>query len=115
MVDLDAAVATSGIYERGRHILDPHSGLPARGLLSATVTGPDLALSDALATGLFAAGERGLGSIAALEDYDAFVLGEDGTVLATPGFEFHPPLTTGQRSVGRELLGDPGPRATREV
>jgi FAD:protein FMN transferase len=90
VVELDAAVATSGVYERGHHILDPRTGLPARGLLSASVTGPKLALADALATGLFASGGRGLGSIVALEAYDALVLQDDGTVVATPGFKSTP-------------------------
>jgi thiamine biosynthesis lipoprotein len=52
----DGAVATSGSYERGDHIFDPHTGKPARGVLSVTVTGPDLATADAYATALFAAG-----------------------------------------------------------
>ena len=90
VVELDAAVATSGVYERGHHILDPRTGLPARGLLSASVTGPELALADALATGLFASGGLGLGSIVALEAYDALVLQDDGTVVATPGFKSAP-------------------------
>ena len=45
------AVATSGSYERGEHLLDPHSGRPTSVLLSATVIGHDLAFADALATG----------------------------------------------------------------
>ena len=81
---------TSGVYERGHHILDPRTGLPARGLSSASVTGPELALADALATGLFASGGLGLGSIVALEAYDALVLQDDGTVVATPGFKSAP-------------------------
>jgi thiamine biosynthesis lipoprotein len=52
----DGAVATSGAYERGDHIVDPHTGRPAHGALSVTVTGPDLATADAYATALFAAG-----------------------------------------------------------
>ena len=36
------AVATSGAYERGTHILDPHTGRPAAGALSVTVVGPEL-------------------------------------------------------------------------
>jgi FAD:protein FMN transferase len=83
VVELDGAVATSGGYERGHHILDPGSGRPAKALLSATVTGPELSLADALATGLFAAGERGLSAIAALEGYDALILKRDGSMLAT--------------------------------
>ena len=33
----DLAVATSGEYERGAHIVDPHTGAPPAGLLSVTV------------------------------------------------------------------------------
>jgi thiamine biosynthesis lipoprotein len=54
----DGAVATSGAYERGDHIIDPHTRRPARGVLSVTVTGPDLAEADAYATALFAMGAR---------------------------------------------------------
>src|SRR5690349_4827166 len=37
----DLAVATSGEYERGAHIVDPHTGRPPAGLLSVTIVGPD--------------------------------------------------------------------------
>jgi thiamine biosynthesis lipoprotein len=90
VVELDGAVATSGTYERGHHVLDPGSGQPAPGPLSATVTGPDLALADALATGLLAAGESGLGSIESLEGYEALGMDDDGTVFATTGFRLEP-------------------------
>jgi len=50
------AVATSGVAERGRHILDPRTGRPAEAVLSATVAGPVLSLADGLATALVAAG-----------------------------------------------------------
>jgi thiamine biosynthesis lipoprotein len=52
----DVAVATSGTYERGDHILDPATGQPARSLASVTVVGADLGIADAYATALFAAG-----------------------------------------------------------
>jgi thiamine biosynthesis lipoprotein len=90
VVELDGAVATSGTYERGHHVIDPCSGLPANALVSASVTGPDLALADALATGLLAAGESGLASIAALDAYEALAITEAGAVVATPGFNLHP-------------------------
>jgi thiamine biosynthesis lipoprotein len=86
VVLLDGAVATSGTYERGDHIVDPSSGLPARELVSATVTGPDLALADALSTGLFAAGERGLPAIESLEAYEALAMDTEGRLIATGGF-----------------------------
>ena len=86
VVELDGAVATSGAYERGRQIVDPKSGLWACGLDSATVTGPELDLADALSTGLFAAGEIGLEWIDSIADYEALVVRDDGVLRATPGF-----------------------------
>ena len=56
----DAAVATSGSYERGGHVIDPHAGTPATRAAAATVVGPDLGTADAYATALYAAGEAGL-------------------------------------------------------
>jgi thiamine biosynthesis lipoprotein len=46
-------------YHRGRrygHVLDPRSGVPAEGVLSATVLAPDAAEADALATAFFVLG-----------------------------------------------------------
>ena len=56
---MDGAIATSGTYERGAHILDPHNGLIAIGARSATVIGPDGGLADALATALMVEGRDG--------------------------------------------------------
>jgi thiamine biosynthesis lipoprotein len=56
----DLAVATSGAYERGDHIVDPLSGRPPSGLLSMTIAGPSLAYADAYATAAFAMGEPGV-------------------------------------------------------
>jgi FAD:protein FMN transferase len=53
----DCAVATSGAYERGPHILDPRTGRPATGVDSVTVLGRDLGTADAYATAAFAAGD----------------------------------------------------------
>jgi thiamine biosynthesis lipoprotein len=88
VVESPGAVATSGAYERGDQVLDPGSGRPARGLLSATVAGPALGLTDALATGLLAAGEQGLAALGSVEGHTALVLRDDGAMLATPGFRF---------------------------
>ena len=54
----DLAIATSGAYARGDHVLDPHTGEAPRGILSVTITGPDLATADAYATAAFAMGLR---------------------------------------------------------
>ena len=56
----DLAVATSGAYERGDHIVDPVSGRPPSGLLSMTIAGPSLAYADAYATAAFAMSEPGV-------------------------------------------------------
>ena len=53
---IDGSVATSGDYQKGAHIVDPHTGLIAIGARSATVVGPDGAICDALATALMVDG-----------------------------------------------------------
>ena len=53
---VDGSVATSGDYEKGAHIVDPHTGLIAIGARSASVIGPDGAICDALATALMVDG-----------------------------------------------------------
>ncbi|MEU4640774.1 FAD:protein FMN transferase [Micromonospora sp. NPDC023814] len=54
------AVGTSGVSGRQGHVVDPHTGEPAEQLVAATVAGPDLAVADAYATALYAAGPAGL-------------------------------------------------------
>ena len=63
------SIATSGAYERGEHITDPHTKLPAQGLLSISVIGPSLTTADALATAVFAMGRPGLDWMAAQAEY----------------------------------------------
>jgi len=84
----DAAVATSGLYERGDHVLDPRTGQPALGLASVTVVGPDLAVADAYATAAVAFGpDEGMHWMAGRVGYDAMGITRNGTVLLTPGFD----------------------------
>ncbi len=68
------AVATSGLYERGDHILDPHTGQAPRELLSLTVAGPSLALADAYATAALAMGRAGLAWVADRPGYGAYAI-----------------------------------------
>ena len=56
----DCAVATSGTYERGEHIVDGRTGRSARDLLSLTVIAPDLTTADATSTAAFAMGGDGI-------------------------------------------------------
>jgi FAD:protein FMN transferase len=82
----DGAVATSGSYERGAHLVDPHSGKTTTGLLSATVIGHDLAFADALATGLYASQGELLERISLLIGYHGFIVDGRGRVHASRGF-----------------------------
>ena len=51
-------IATSGHYEKGAHIKDPHTGIIAIGAKSGTVIGPDGGICDALATALMVDGDE---------------------------------------------------------
>jgi FAD:protein FMN transferase len=87
----DAAIATSGGYERGGHIRDPRTGRPARGVLSVSVIGPRLATADAYATAAFAMGAAGPAWTTGLDGHDAMTILPGGRVLSTPGFVAHCP------------------------
>lgn len=79
----DLAVATSGLYERGAHIRDPHTGRVPTGLRSLTVVGPDLATTDAFATAGFAMGEDGIAWVARQAGFGALGITDDGRVVWT--------------------------------
>jgi FAD:protein FMN transferase len=84
----DLALATSGTYARGDHIVDPHSGRSPEGVRSVTITGAELATADAYATAAYAMGERGPGWTATLHPYETLSILGDGTSRSTPGFPF---------------------------
>jgi thiamine biosynthesis lipoprotein len=82
---VDGAVATSGLYERGLHVVDPRTGAAVTSTRSATVVGPDPGLADALATGVLVAGREAIPwfddlpgwSAYAVDDLGAWSLGPD--------------------------------------
>ncbi len=80
------ALATSGTYERGLHLIDPHTGSARTKVASASVTGPDLGLADALATAVAVAGQMGLTMIDDIDGYDAMIVTPEGTLQWTAGF-----------------------------
>jgi thiamine biosynthesis lipoprotein len=80
------AVATSGTYERGLHVIDPHRGLPAVDLAAVTVVGPELVRSDAYATAALAMGVDAPDWLAGLDDHEALVIDASGRGWQTPGF-----------------------------
>jgi|SRR5271165_425984 len=83
----DGAIATSGTYERGLHIVDPHTGTRPGGVLSVTVAGPDLGTADAYATAIYAMGQQGAEWALGLESYGAMMILPDGIGLSTPNLD----------------------------
>ncbi|GHJ38494.1 FAD:protein FMN transferase [Streptomyces sp. TS71-3] len=94
----DCAVATSGTAERGHHVLDPHTGKAATGLLSLTLTGPDLTLTDAYATAAFAMGDAARAWTTSLSGHQALAMTRAGHVWRTPGFPGPPVISTDRES-----------------
>jgi FAD:protein FMN transferase len=85
----DLAVATSADYARGEHVVDPHTRRAPTGVLSVTITGPELATADAYATAAFAMGGRRAADWTARlpqRGYQALTILADRRVLSTPGF-----------------------------
>lgn len=83
----DLAVATSGTYERGQHIVDARTGAPPSGLSGMTVVGPELGLADAFATTAFAMGLDGLDWLRGFDGYAGCAITTDQRLVWTAGFE----------------------------
>ena len=90
----NTCVMTSGDYERfferdGKryhHILDPRTGYPSTGCMSATVTGPDAAFCDAIATAMCVLGpEEGLALIEKLSRVEALLVDLEGDTHVSSG------------------------------
>ncbi len=85
----DLAVATSGRYERGEHIISPATGSHPTGLMSVTVIGDDLALADGYATAAVVLGPEGMDWIAGVAGVEALGITDDRQVVTTTGFDDH--------------------------
>ncbi len=98
----DESVATSGDYqrfilrdgERYHHILDPSTGLPARGVMSVTIVTERCEDADALATAVFVMGaRRGMRFVERTDGVEAVIVtgGEEGDeieeILISSGLE----------------------------
>jgi FAD:protein FMN transferase len=88
VIEVEAAVATSGSYERGPHLIDPATGLASGRAASATVTGPSLAMADALATAVAVGGDEALAVVGGVEGYAAYLIRPDGSETGTGGITF---------------------------
>ncbi len=72
------AIATSGTAERGPHIVDPRTGQPATGVLSATVTAGRLTCADLWATTAVIAGFDDLRWLERAGTTSGLLVAEDG-------------------------------------
>jgi thiamine biosynthesis lipoprotein len=88
---LNRAVATSGDYERFFldqtkrycHILDPATGWPAQGVMSASVVAPTGTLANAWAVALFVAGPDRLGTVLDKQGFDWVAVDRTGKIRAS--------------------------------
>jgi len=80
----DCAIATSGLYERGNHIVSPHGSTIAAS--SATVIGSDCATADALATALLIAGREGFTWFNRLPGWSGQVIIDNTVISHGPSF-----------------------------
>ena len=96
-IDLsDATLSTSGDYERFfikdgqryHHLLDPDTGLPARGCVSVTIVAKTATMADALSTGVFILGpDKGMALVERLPDVEAVIVTADNQVLISSGLQ----------------------------
>jgi thiamine biosynthesis lipoprotein len=86
------AVVTSGDYEkfvlfnniRYTHIINPKTGYPASGIISATVFAPKAELADALATSIFVMGSSiGINLINQLPNIECIIVSDKGKITTS--------------------------------
>jgi thiamine biosynthesis lipoprotein len=90
----ERAVATSGDYFqaftpdlRHHHILDPHTGFSAPELASATITAPNVAMADGLATATMVLGHtRSIELLESLEGCEGYLIDKQLNSYHTSGF-----------------------------
>jgi thiamine biosynthesis lipoprotein len=83
----NAAVATSGKYERGDHIVDGATGRSPNHHLSVSVLAPTAMAADALATALFVLdAPRGLALVESLAHCECLILDPDGHHFRSSGW-----------------------------
>ena len=93
----NTAVSTSGDYERyfidehGKrvhHILNPKTGKPTNGIISATVIGPNGVDTDALSTSIFVLGiHKALTLINSMPNFDCVIIDSGGQIHFSEGLK----------------------------
>jgi thiamine biosynthesis lipoprotein len=87
----DVAVATSGSYERGHHVINPRTGQPATELASVTLVGQNIERTDALATAVLAMPERvALAWLDQSREFTGAIITADGRLVYSAGLPGSP-------------------------
>lgn len=90
------AVVTSGNYEkyvtfdgvRYSHIIDPRTGYPSTGIISATIFAPKAELADALATSIFVMGtDTGIDFVNQLPGVEVIIIDEHNEMHTSNGID----------------------------
>ena len=93
------AVVTSGDYEkfvtfngvRYAHIINPKTGYPSTGIISATVFAPKAELADALATSVFVMGKDvGINRINQLPQIECIIIDDKGNIFTSKNIKIDP-------------------------
>lgn len=81
-------VATSGTYIRGQHVYNPHDhDTEITEVISITIIGPNIYEADRMATAALAMGKRGIEFISTLNNFDGYMINNEGRATYTSGFE----------------------------
>ena len=83
----DRGIATSGNYERGKHIYNPKEKKQADEIASLTVIGPNVYEADRFATACFAMGIDGINFIEKLSGFEGYMITHNGIATFTSNFE----------------------------
>ncbi len=84
----NCGVATSGFYQRGRHIYNPHAADdPLDEVVSLTVVGPNVFEADRFATAAFAMGRAGIHFIESRRGLEGYMIDKTGMATMSSGFD----------------------------
>ncbi len=83
----DGGVATSGEYERGEHIYNPHSKTIQKEIVSITVVSSNILNADRFATAAFVMGNKGITFLEKQKNLEGYMINSKGVATFTSGFE----------------------------
>ncbi len=81
----NAGIATSGNYERGEHIYNPHTGKMATDISSLTVIAKNALEADRFSTPFFAEGKSSIYKLEQMEDFEGYMVYNNKEAVSTTG------------------------------